>query len=100
MGFDMVAIEADVCRRGRVHRQLHPRRSIAAYGIDAVGLAANYRARIENDQFSLELFEPGVTHVQVRAVTAYPPGDNLTVKAIPVFVGYQYLHLAGVRWLA
>jgi hypothetical protein len=40
-----------------------------------------------------------VTHLQVRAVVDYRPGDNLTVEAIPVFVGYQYLHLADVSRL-
>jgi len=35
----------------------------------------------------------------VWAVVAYPPGYGLTVEAIPVFVGYQDLHLAGFSWL-
>jgi hypothetical protein len=32
----------------------------------------------------------------VRAMVAYPPSNDLTVEAIPVFVGYQHLHLAGL----
>jgi hypothetical protein len=35
----------------------------------------------------------------VWAVVGYPPGDDLTVEAMPVFVGYQYLHLTSASWL-
>ena len=57
-------------------------------------MAAHNRVRIEKLQFSVELFQPNVRHVrQVRTVVGYSPGDDLTVEATPVFVGYQHLHL-------